>query len=144
MKRKKLISFTLFLLGEEIRFYCLQKIVYRINLNMSLNIENNFYYWQKIKSYLVIYWDWKIWLKYLSRLWIDIFLSFKSVTMIRNMIWGVDMKSMKQIADMTGVSKMTVYRYIKANNITETSQKKQNFVIWWYICICYYKRIVRR
>ncbi|MBC9708628.1 MAG: helix-turn-helix domain-containing protein [Enterococcus sp.] len=39
------------------------------------------------------------------------------------------MKSMKQIADMTGVSKMTVYRYIKANNITETSQKKQNFVI---------------
>lgn len=33
------------------------------------------------------------------------------------------MKSTKEIADMTGLSKMTVYRYIKANNITETSQE---------------------
>lgn len=38
------------------------------------------------------------------------------------------MKSMKQIADMTGVSKMTVYRYIKANNITETSQKNRTLL----------------
>jgi len=33
------------------------------------------------------------------------------------------MKSTKEIADMIGLSKMTVYRYIKANNITETSQE---------------------
>lgn len=33
------------------------------------------------------------------------------------------MKSTKQIADILGVSKMTVYRFIKSNNITETSQK---------------------
>jgi len=33
------------------------------------------------------------------------------------------MKSIKQIADILGVSKMTVYRFIKANNITETSQE---------------------
>ena len=32
------------------------------------------------------------------------------------------MKSTKQIADILGVSKMTVYRFIKTNNITETSQ----------------------
>ncbi|MBZ3655279.1 hypothetical protein ABQD64_13595 [Vagococcus fluvialis] len=32
------------------------------------------------------------------------------------------MKSTKQIADILGVSKMTVYRFIKSNNITETSQ----------------------
>jgi len=32
------------------------------------------------------------------------------------------MKSTKEIADMIGLSKMTVYRYIKANNIIETSQ----------------------
>lgn len=32
------------------------------------------------------------------------------------------MKSIKQIADILGVSKMTVYRFIKSNNITETSQ----------------------
>lgn len=32
------------------------------------------------------------------------------------------MKSTKEIADTIGLSKMTVYRYIKANNITETSQ----------------------
>ncbi len=29
---------------------------------------------------------------------------------------------MKQIADMIGISKMTVYRFIKANHIKETSQ----------------------
>jgi len=33
------------------------------------------------------------------------------------------MKSIKQIADILGVSKMTVYRFIKDNNITETSQE---------------------
>jgi len=33
------------------------------------------------------------------------------------------MKSIKQIADILGVSKMTVYRFIKANNIAETSQE---------------------
>ena len=33
------------------------------------------------------------------------------------------MKSTKEIADMTGFSKMTVYRYIKANNISDTSQE---------------------
>jgi len=33
------------------------------------------------------------------------------------------MKSIKQIADILGVSKMTVYRFIKVNNITETSQE---------------------
>jgi len=32
------------------------------------------------------------------------------------------MKSTKQIADILGISKMTVYRFIKSNNITETSQ----------------------
>lgn len=32
------------------------------------------------------------------------------------------MKSTKQIADILGVSKMTVYRFIKSNNITEASQ----------------------
>lgn len=32
------------------------------------------------------------------------------------------MKSTKQIADILGVSKMTVYRFIKSNNIPETSQ----------------------
>jgi len=32
------------------------------------------------------------------------------------------MKSTKQIADILGVSKMTVYRFIKSNDITETSQ----------------------
>jgi len=32
------------------------------------------------------------------------------------------MKSTKQIADILGVSKMTVYRFIKSNNIVESSQ----------------------
>jgi len=33
------------------------------------------------------------------------------------------MKSTKQIADILGVSKMTVYRFIKSNKIAETSQE---------------------
>lgn len=33
------------------------------------------------------------------------------------------MKSIKEIADMIGVSKMTIYRFIKTNHISETSQE---------------------